>query len=207
MPWQIFQQSPHVFQQTHTPLPGPLFLPSSPPILPLPPLIKGHLLSFLSASPCFSSSSLIGEFMHVSDWAELSAPPRVNSHENISPFFWGHAFFLWGRPPPLTLRLFLGAPPSLQAEEKVAGVPPGGRHVFRRAPCFLEILFCIKHNTNTRLMSLTKGLKLTWTLSYCASVRNRNRHKEAQTHFLNSVFDHPSLECHLMVKCVNCDRN
>lgn len=122
MLWQIFQPSLLLLTHIHThPSPRAPFPPLILPILPpstLPPLIKGHLLSFLSASPGFSSPSLIGGFLQICDWPVLSAPPLVNSHEDTSSFLGGHSFFLLRRPPARTLRLLLGAPPLLQTEKK-----------------------------------------------------------------------------------------
>lgn len=82
-----FSTKPTCLSPDTQPSPWASFPSLVPPILPLPLLIKGHLLSFLSASSCVSSSSsLIGEFIEVSDWAVLSAPPLVTCHEKISPF-------------------------------------------------------------------------------------------------------------------------
>ena len=123
----------YVHTNTHSSPRAPFFPPLILPILPLPSLIKGHLLSFLSASPSFSCPSLIGGFLHVSDWTVPPAPPLVNSGENASPSFWRHSFSLWGRPPPLTLRLLWSAPPPPQAEKKSVRAPPGGRHALQHA--------------------------------------------------------------------------
>ena len=86
-PTRLSHTHTYTHTHTHTPLLGPLFPSLILPILHLPSLIRGHLLSFLPASPGFSSPSLIGEFLQVSDWPVISAPPLVNTYENTSPFF------------------------------------------------------------------------------------------------------------------------
>lgn len=136
----------------HTTLSLGLFSSLVPPILPLPPLIKGHLLSFLSASSCVSSSpSLIGEFIEVSHWAVLSAPPLVTCHENNPPPF-QNTRLLSVRTALFSLRLFRGAPPSPQAETKWGwGVSWWTIH----------FTTCTRTAFNSRIMSLTKGPKLT----------------------------------------------
>lgn len=144
---RTFNQACTSYTHTHThPSPRAPFPPLILPILHLPSLIKGHLLSFLPASPGFSSPSPIGEFLQDSDWPVLSAPPLVSIHENTSPF-WGTLLL------PLRTASSPDSPPLLRrssfskTEKKGVRVPPGGRHVLQCAPCCFKGSRCFSLNT------------------------------------------------------------
>lgn len=103
---------------THTPLPGPLFLPSSFPSSTSP--LSSRVICSVSCLPLLAFplhlrlvnfyKTLIGQFFQRLPLLAFMKTP---------PLFGGHSFFLLGRPPPLTLRLFLGAPPSPKQRRRV----------------------------------------------------------------------------------------
>lgn len=133
----FFKQGCTWFTHTRTPSPRAPFPPLIPAILPLLSLIKGHLLSFLSASPPFPSIS--DWWISASLWlaTAFSSSPQSLSWRHL-PFFIWHSSFLWVQPPWLTLRLLLSAPPSVYEKKKGVRVPPGGWNFLELDSCCLK---------------------------------------------------------------------
>lgn len=109
-------------------------IPPPPSSSPLPLLIKGHLLGFLSAFPLHLwlvdlCRSLIGQSSQDLPLLTImkTSPPTLDETPSLSE-----------DGPLSTLRLFLAAPPSLQSETRSLRVSPGGWHVSHCASCFLQ---------------------------------------------------------------------